>query len=175
MFKAKMKRQYRQHLPVSAKYGGKGSIAAGSPQSAEADLRDALSEVAEILRLSAEQRAETDPPALDALPLELREGLQEWRSDLRKWAAAGEAVHGKLMPLLQQVHELVRTARLAGAKFQIDDPVETPHGRGVVRDVLTGLDGAGELHYAVDGHLYMEDQLQQVAAVDRLGDLHEEP
>lgn len=165
-------------MPAGYSYGKqsrKGVLTARPRLPTEADLLSLMATAADIVR-AADRFAEQGlpQPVLDGLPAELCTDLQRWCVEMRRWTAAGGNVRTQLAPLLQRLRNHVRASQLAEAKFQIGDPVETPHGRGIVRDLVTEEHVEGDdWQYSVDGGIYQEGELRPVAAVDRLGDLHE--
>lgn len=155
------------------------SAAAGQPPAAtDAELLAELSNRSDTVLEAVDYiAAELPQSVLDNLPPELAEALGQWRSETLRWASAGSELMERLLPLLEKLGKRARVSALAEAKFEVGDPVETPHGRGIVRDLLSKPvwddDDDDGRHYVVDGHIYAEDQLQPVAAVDRLGDVYE--
>jgi len=172
---AKRMKQVKTKMPLGYRYAPrKGSISAGMPLTKD-DLVATLSAASDIT-IAADEIAGRGLPreVIDGLPPELRSGLQQWHAELHRWVSVGVERRERLVPLLRQLHKLVRAEHLTGAKFQIGDPVETPLGRGIVRDLLRDED-YDDRTYVVDGRIWPEDQLQPVAAVDQLADLHGTP
>lgn len=108
---------------------------------------------------------------LDALPPQMQADLQLCRSKLREWVSGSGDLQEHLTPLLRQLQDRKRAKALDEAKFKIGDTVDVSHGRGIVRDLMVENYSDGDVSYSVDGHVYSEEQMETVTAVERLGDL----
>lgn len=150
----------------------KGRIARTLGTPTEDDLVRLLSTTIDVVNAMDElSERELPQSVIDGLPPLMRAELQRCRDEVRKWAADGGGLRDQLSPLLQQLQDRARAASLGSAKFKLGDVVDTPHGRGVVRDLMTENYSDGDVSYSVDGHVYSEEQIQAVTVVERLGDL----
>ena len=150
----------------------KGRIARALSAPSEEDLIQLLSTTIDVVAAMDELSEREKPKAvIDGLPPQMQADFQRCCDAVRKWAADGGNLREQLSPLLQQLQDRARSSQLEAAKFEIGAVVDTPHGRGVVRDLMIENYSDGDVSYSVDGHIYSEDQLEAVTAVERLGDL----